>query len=100
MVPISHLSQPAVRLKLKHVLLSTAFHFAAVLPDPDDTVNVTHVQLKVNLCCLAKQDCEPCLQIIITFHGLSCPVCHIMHFPYRSKHLHQHRCLLHSYHSC
>lgn len=36
------------------------------LPDIDDTVNVTHLQLKAILCCSAAHDCEPCLQIIIT----------------------------------
>ncbi|XP_049437228.1 uncharacterized protein wu:fl23c11 isoform X1 [Epinephelus fuscoguttatus] len=40
--------------------------FAAALPGPDDTVNVAQVQLKVILCCAAKKDCAPCLQIIIT----------------------------------
>ncbi|CAJ1084920.1 interleukin-17 receptor C isoform X1 [Xyrichtys novacula] len=36
------------------------------LPDPDDSVNVTHVQLQVFLCCSDTQDCKPCLQITIT----------------------------------
>ncbi|XP_028439115.1 uncharacterized protein LOC114558969 [Perca flavescens] len=35
--------------------------------DSDDTVDVTHVQLDVILCCSATRDnCEPCLQINIT----------------------------------
>ncbi|XP_069382566.1 interleukin-17 receptor C isoform X2 [Paralichthys olivaceus] len=40
--------------------------FAAALPDPNDAVHVTHVHLKVMLCCSDAQDCEPCLRIIIT----------------------------------
>ncbi|XP_074538343.1 interleukin-17 receptor C [Halichoeres trimaculatus] len=40
--------------------------FAAAPPYPDDTTNVTHMQLEVFLCCSAAQDCQPCLQIIIT----------------------------------
>uniref|UniRef100_UPI0037E72ABE interleukin-17 receptor C n=1 Tax=Semicossyphus pulcher TaxID=241346 RepID=UPI0037E72ABE len=46
--------------------VSSASLFAASPPDPDDTTNVTHVQLEVFLCCSAAQDCKPCLQIIIT----------------------------------
>ncbi|XP_019126817.2 interleukin-17 receptor C isoform X1 [Larimichthys crocea] len=45
--------------------VSSASQYSAVLPDTDDTVSVTHVKLKASLCCPAKQDCEPCLQIII-----------------------------------
>ncbi|XP_042347438.1 uncharacterized protein wu:fl23c11 [Plectropomus leopardus] len=45
--------------------MSKASPFAAALPPPDDTVNVRDVQLKVILCCAAKNDCAPCLQIII-----------------------------------
>uniref|UniRef100_A0A3Q4BP28 SEFIR domain-containing protein n=1 Tax=Mola mola TaxID=94237 RepID=A0A3Q4BP28_MOLML len=52
-------------------LFSTVSLYAAALLDPDDTVNVTHLQLKAILCCSARQDCEPCLQIIITVQGLS-----------------------------
>ncbi|XP_060930980.1 LOW QUALITY PROTEIN: interleukin-17 receptor C [Limanda limanda] len=40
--------------------------FSAAVPDPNDTVDVTHTQLKVMLCCSDAQDCEPCLRIIIT----------------------------------
>ncbi|XP_054465296.1 uncharacterized protein wu:fl23c11 [Anoplopoma fimbria] len=46
-------------------------HFSAALPDPDDTVNVTHVQLKVMLNCSAIQDCEPYLQIIISLQDVN-----------------------------
>ncbi|XP_073325456.1 interleukin-17 receptor C [Pagrus major] len=48
--------------------VSLASPYTAALPDPDDTVNVTHVQLQAILCCSARRECEPCLQIIITFH--------------------------------
>ncbi|XP_034733146.1 uncharacterized protein wu:fl23c11 isoform X1 [Etheostoma cragini] len=52
---------------LTDCLVSSAFPYAAALPDPDDTVDVTHVQLEVILCCSATHDnCEPCLQISIT----------------------------------
>ncbi|KAA8590880.1 hypothetical protein FQN60_001823 [Etheostoma spectabile] len=52
---------------LTDCLVSSAFPYAAALPDPDDTVDVTHVQLEVILCCSATRDnCEPCLQINIT----------------------------------
>ncbi|CAB1442559.1 unnamed protein product [Pleuronectes platessa] len=40
--------------------------FSAAVPDPNDAVEVTHTQLRVMLCCSDAQDCEPCLQIIIT----------------------------------
>ncbi|KAM9350997.1 interleukin-17 receptor C [Symphorus nematophorus] len=56
--------------------VSSASQFIAGLPDPDDTVNVTHVQLKANLCCLATRDCEPCLQIIMTVQGFIAEVDH------------------------
>ncbi|XP_070766787.1 interleukin-17 receptor C [Enoplosus armatus] len=46
--------------------VSSASPYIAALPDPDDAVNVTQLQLKVILCCSATQDCEPCLQVIIT----------------------------------
>ncbi|XP_044067910.1 uncharacterized protein wu:fl23c11 isoform X2 [Siniperca chuatsi] len=46
--------------------VSSAHLYTAALPDPDDTVNVTHLQLKVILCCSAARDCKPCLQIVIT----------------------------------
>ncbi|XP_068585865.1 interleukin-17 receptor C [Cebidichthys violaceus] len=45
--------------------VSSASPFAAALPDPDDTVNVTDVELKVVLRCSATQECEPHLQILI-----------------------------------
>ncbi|XP_059189919.1 interleukin-17 receptor C [Centropristis striata] len=51
----------------------TGCHMSKVSPfpvdDPDDTVDVTHLQLKAVLCCSATQDCEPCLQTIITVQG-------------------------------
>ncbi|XP_068453875.1 interleukin-17 receptor C [Clinocottus analis] len=47
--------------------LSPVCRFVAALPDPDDTVHVTHVQLKVILRCSAAQECEPYLQITIAF---------------------------------
>ncbi|XP_034446526.1 uncharacterized protein wu:fl23c11 isoform X1 [Hippoglossus hippoglossus] len=40
--------------------------FSAALPDPNDVVDVTLMQLKVMLRCSDAQDCEPCLRIIIT----------------------------------
>ncbi|GAA6216405.1 uncharacterized protein LOC108900203 isoform X1 [Lates japonicus] len=46
--------------------MSSDFPFSAALPDPNDAVDVMHMQLKVMLCCSATKDCEPCLQIIIT----------------------------------
>ncbi|XP_078111450.1 interleukin-17 receptor C isoform X1 [Sander vitreus] len=46
--------------------MSKAYLYADALPDPDDTVDVTHVQLEVILCCSATHTCEPCLQINIT----------------------------------
>ncbi|XP_068191095.1 interleukin-17 receptor C isoform X2 [Antennarius striatus] len=46
--------------------VSSESWFIAALPDLDDGVNVTHVDLKAVLCCPAQTDCEPCLQIIIT----------------------------------
>ncbi|KAK9514862.1 hypothetical protein VZT92_025548 [Zoarces viviparus] len=49
--------------------VSSASPFAAALPDPDDTVNVTHVELKVILRCSATQECEPYLQILIAVQG-------------------------------
>uniref|UniRef100_A0A3Q3N7J9 SEFIR domain-containing protein n=1 Tax=Mastacembelus armatus TaxID=205130 RepID=A0A3Q3N7J9_9TELE len=47
-------------------LVSTASSYPDTLPDPNDAVNVTHVQLKPVLCCSATHNCELCLQIIIT----------------------------------
>lgn len=49
--------------------LPTVSQFSAAMPDPDDTVSVTHLHLKEVLCCEAKQDCEPCLQILIKLQG-------------------------------
>ena len=49
--------------------VSSVSQFSAALPDPNDVVDVTHMQLKVMLCCSDAQDCEPCLQIIITVKG-------------------------------
>ncbi|XP_071332727.1 interleukin-17 receptor C isoform X2 [Trachinotus anak] len=46
--------------------MSSVSPYPAVLPDPNDMVDVTHMQLKVILCCPATQLCEPCLQVIIT----------------------------------
>ncbi|XP_071780672.1 interleukin-17 receptor C isoform X2 [Centroberyx gerrardi] len=46
--------------------VSSAFLYDAVPPDPEDTVDVRSVELKVILCCSDRQDCEPCLQIFIT----------------------------------
>ncbi|XP_023285288.1 uncharacterized protein LOC111672188 isoform X1 [Seriola lalandi dorsalis] len=46
--------------------VSSVSPYPAVLLDPTDTADATHMQLKVMLCCSAAQDCEPCLQIIIT----------------------------------
>ncbi|XP_040007821.1 interleukin-17 receptor C isoform X2 [Xiphias gladius] len=45
--------------------VSSVSPYPAVLPDPNDIVDVTHMQLKVMLCCSATQDCQPCLRIII-----------------------------------
>ncbi|XP_042265801.1 interleukin-17 receptor C [Thunnus maccoyii] len=42
--------------------VSKASQYDDALPSP----NVTRVELKVILCCSARQDCEPCLRIIIT----------------------------------
>ncbi|XP_026188944.1 uncharacterized protein LOC113145976 isoform X2 [Mastacembelus armatus] len=46
--------------------ISSASSYPDTLPDPNDAVNVTHVQLKPVLCCSATHNCELCLQIIIT----------------------------------
>ncbi|XP_062248510.1 LOW QUALITY PROTEIN: uncharacterized protein wu:fl23c11 [Platichthys flesus] len=46
--------------------VNSVSQFSAALPDPNDAVDVTHTQLKVMLCCSDAQDCEPCLQILIT----------------------------------
>lgn len=52
---------------LKRPLLSTvSLHY----PNPPEEINITHVQLKAILCCSARQDCKPCLQITITVQGL------------------------------
>ncbi|XP_035500782.2 interleukin-17 receptor C isoform X3 [Scophthalmus maximus] len=46
--------------------MSSVSPYSAVLPDPNDAVDVTRVQLQVMLCCSASRDCEPCLRIVIT----------------------------------
>ncbi|XP_037627457.1 uncharacterized protein wu:fl23c11 [Sebastes umbrosus] len=51
--------------------VSSDSQYAAALPDPVDTVNVTDVQLKVILRCSATQDCDPYLQIIIAVQEVS-----------------------------
>ncbi|XP_026223540.1 interleukin-17 receptor C isoform X2 [Anabas testudineus] len=45
--------------------VSSVPQFAAALPDPSDSVDVTDMKLKVILCCSAPHDCSPCLQIKI-----------------------------------
>ncbi|XP_076023143.1 interleukin-17 receptor C isoform X2 [Genypterus blacodes] len=40
--------------------------FSAAIPDPEETMDVMHVELKVILCCSDRKDCEPCLRIIMT----------------------------------
>uniref|UniRef100_A0A665SWH0 SEFIR domain-containing protein n=1 Tax=Echeneis naucrates TaxID=173247 RepID=A0A665SWH0_ECHNA len=47
----------------------TFYPYSALLPEPNDVVNVTQMQLKVMLCCSPTQGCVPCLQIIITVQG-------------------------------
>lgn len=49
--------------------LSAVSQFAAALPDSESAVNVEGVRLKAVLCCTARRDCEPCLQVIITIRG-------------------------------
>uniref|UniRef100_A0A8C3G7M8 SEFIR domain-containing protein n=1 Tax=Cyclopterus lumpus TaxID=8103 RepID=A0A8C3G7M8_CYCLU len=51
--------------------VSAAGRFAAALPDPDDTANVTRVQLKVILRCSASQECEPYLRILIAVQDVN-----------------------------
>ncbi|XP_029361436.1 uncharacterized protein LOC115045746 isoform X2 [Echeneis naucrates] len=46
--------------------MSPVYPYSALLPEPNDVVNVTQMQLKVMLCCSPTQGCVPCLQIIIT----------------------------------
>ncbi|XP_029910728.1 uncharacterized protein LOC115361490 [Myripristis murdjan] len=46
--------------------VSSAYLDDAVPLDPEDTVDVGRVELKVYLCCSDRQDCELCLQINIT----------------------------------
>ncbi|XP_068997610.1 interleukin-17 receptor C [Embiotoca jacksoni] len=46
--------------------VSSDSQFTAALNDPCGSVDVTQVQLKVILCCSARQHCAPCLQVIIT----------------------------------
>uniref|UniRef100_A0A667Z5I3 SEFIR domain-containing protein n=1 Tax=Myripristis murdjan TaxID=586833 RepID=A0A667Z5I3_9TELE len=49
--------------------VSSAYLDDAVPLDPEDTVDVGRVELKVYLCCSDRQDCELCLQINITVRG-------------------------------
>lgn len=49
--------------------LSTVGGFAAALPDSESAVTVEGARLKAVLCCEAGQNCEPCLQVIITIRG-------------------------------
>ncbi|XP_034028629.1 uncharacterized protein wu:fl23c11 [Thalassophryne amazonica] len=44
--------------------IKSASPYSPALPDPDHTMDVTHVDLKVFLCC--SQTCEPCLQVTVT----------------------------------
>lgn len=51
---------------LRNCKVSSVSPYEAALPDPEGPVNVTHVALKVVLCCSNKIHCVPCLQIVIT----------------------------------
>ncbi|XP_040922339.1 uncharacterized protein wu:fl23c11 [Toxotes jaculatrix] len=46
--------------------VSSGFHFCAAPPDPNDTVDVTHMQLEVMLCSATQDLPRPCLRITIT----------------------------------
>ncbi|KAF7664861.1 hypothetical protein LDENG_00161760 [Lucifuga dentata] len=50
--------------------MSSASLYNAAIPDPEVTMDVTRVELKVILCCSDRKDCEPCLQINITIHEM------------------------------
>ncbi|KAK0151426.1 Interleukin-17 receptor C [Merluccius polli] len=56
---------------LTDCLVTEVSIYSFPLVDQELTVDVEHVDLKVVLCCADRQDCEPCLQILIAIQGVA-----------------------------